>query len=664
MLSSRRQASSRRGCVSGYNSPVDTNQTLYPFATFIITTGRARKNHFMNVFYEEEGTFKVGAVLADNTTSLQVEAPHGKRAKIKAASVLLRFDAPPLSEFMDLAQKTADGLDPNFLWECCESEAEFASDVLAADYFGHVASPEEAAAVLIRLHSAPMYFYKKGRGRYKAAPSKALEAALASQEKKRRQAEQQIRYVQLLNTFTLPEEFRPLLVNLLYRPDKSTVEWKALDAACAATKLSVPRLLEKCGAIPSTCDYHINRFLLEHFPEGTGFGALDTSDGLQDPIDLPIANVAAFSIDDATTTEIDDAFSVTPLTLGSFRIGIHIAVPTLGVTPGSFLDTVAAQRLSTIYLPGKKITMLPEAVIHHYTLGEERLCPALSMYLDVADDFTVIATNSRIEKVQVAANLRHDVLEAHFNEDTLAAGNLDYPFGKELVALWNFACKMEAFRGKTNDSNNEKIDYSFNVENDRVTISERRRGSPIDKVVSELMIYVNTIWGKQLADSGIAGIYRSQGGGKVRISTSPAPHQGLGVSQYAWISSPMRRYVDFINQRQLVALLRREVPPYTRESESLRTSMRDFEAAYEVYGDFQRSMERYWCLRWLLQENINTTGAQVIKENLVKLDHLPLVARVASLPEVPPETNIEVEISQVDLLELTFSTKFLRKLEA
>ena len=226
----------------------------------------------MNVFYEEEGTFKVGAILADNTTSLQVEAPHGKRAKIKAASVLLRFDAPPLSEFMDLAQKTAEDLDPNFLWECCESEAEFASDTLAADYFGHAATPEEAAAVLIRLHSAPMYFYKKGRGRYKAAPPRALEAALASQEKRRRQAEQQAYYAQLLNAFILPEEFKSQLSSLLYRPDKSTVEWKALDAACNATKLSVSRLLERCGAIPSTHAYHVNRFLLEHFPEGPGFG--------------------------------------------------------------------------------------------------------------------------------------------------------------------------------------------------------------------------------------------------------------------------------------------------------------------------------------------------------------------------------------------------------
>jgi exoribonuclease-2 len=617
----------------------------------------------MNVFYEEEGTFKVGAILADNTTSLQVEAPHGRRAKIKATSVLLRFDAPSLSEFMDLAAKTAEELDPNFLWECCESEAEFSSETLAADYFGHTASPEEAAAVLIRLHNAPIYFYKRGRGRYKAAPSKALEAALASQEKRRRQAEQQARYAQLLCEFRLPEEFGPLLSSLLYRPDKNSIEWKALDAACNTTRLSAVKLLEKCGAIPSTHDYHLNRFLFEHFPEGTGFCEADTGE-LVEPADLPEADVTAFSIDDVTTTEIDDAFSVTPLSLGSFRVGIHIAIPTLGIRPGSLLDKIAAERLSTVYLPGGKITMLPNAVIQHYTLKEGAVCPALSMYLDVADDFTITGTTSCVERVKVAANLRHEALEEHFNEFTLAAGSLAHPLGSELLTLWKLACKLEANRGKANDSNNDRVDYSFSVADDRITITPRRRGSPIDKVVSELMIHVNAEWGKQLADSGVAGIYRSQGGGKVRMSTSPAPHQGLGVSQYAWISSPMRRYVDFINQRQLVALLRGETPPYTRESEGLQTAMRDFESAYEIYGDFQRSMERYWCLRWLLQEQIEIIGAQVLKENVVKLDGLPLVTRVAALPDLAPETGIEVEISNIDLLELGFTARFLHKLHA
>jgi len=296
---------------------------------------------------------------------------------------------------------------------------------------------------------------------------------------------------------------------------------------------------------------------MDYFPNDMEFNIPEDNDKkLSDISDLPISDVVAFSIDDADTTEIDDAFSVTPLSLGSFRIGIHIAAPSLGIIAESPLDKMVAQRLSTVYFPGNKITMLPESVIHQYTLGEKRLCSTVSMYLEVADDFTVTSISSRIEQVRIAANLRRDTLEKDFNEKTLARNDINCTFGQELKLLWDFACKMEFSRGKANDSNNERIDYGFSVENGNVTIKERRRDSPIDKLVSELMIFVNTEWGKQLANGGVAGIYRNQSGGKVRMSTSPAPHQGLGVSQYAWCSSPMRRYVDLINQRQLISLLR------------------------------------------------------------------------------------------------------------
>ncbi len=617
----------------------------------------------MNVFYEETGTFKVGVILADNDTSLQIEAVHGKRSKIKATSVLLRFDAPPLSEFMGHVQKIADELDPDFLWECCPNDTEFASDTLAADYFGHTPSPVEAAATLLLLQNAPMYFYKKGHGRYKAAPPDALKAALASQQKKRLQAEQQACYVEQLNAFILPDAFKPLIPNLLYKPDKNTIEWKALEAACTDKKLTVVRLLENCGAIPSSHDYHFNQFIWEHFPEGINFGELITPQP-NDLSDLPIADVIAFSIDDATTTEIDDAFSVTPLSLGSFRIGIHIAAPALGIDPESALDKIAATRLSTVYLPGNKITMLPDAIINDFTLAENRLCPAVSLYLDVSDDFTVISTESRIEKIKIAANLRSNLLEQYFNEASLNKGDFEHTFNKELRLLWQFCCKMENQRGKANDANNDKVDYSFEINNGHVAISERRRGSPIDKVVSELMIYVNTEWGRQLTDANITGIFRSQANGKVKMSTSPAPHQGLGVSQYAWSSSPMRRYIDLVNQRQIIALLRNDSPPYTKESDSLLISMRDFEAAHSIYNEFQRAMERYWCLRWLLQEKIQTINAQVIKENLVKFDHIPLVTRVPSLPEMPPGTYVKLKLSAIDLFERSLHTEFLQKQDA
>ena len=178
------------------------------------------------------------------------------------------------------------------------------------------------------------------------------------------------------------------------------------------------------------------------------------------------------------------------------------------------------------------------------------------------------------------------------------------------------------------------------------------------------MIFVNTEWGKQLTDANITGIFRSQANGKVKMSTSPAPHQGLGGLQYAWSSSPMRRYVDLMNQRQIIALLRNEAPPYTKESNDLLIAMRDFEAAHSIYSEFQRSMERYWCLRWLLQEDVQVTHAQVIKENLVKFDHIPLVTRVPSLPEIPPGAYVKLKLSEIDLFERSLHAEFLQKLDA
>ncbi len=610
----------------------------------------------MNVFYEEEGSFKVGVVLSDQDTSLQVEAPHGKRSKVKASSVLFRFDAGGLAHFMDEAHKLAEGIDADFLWQCGGQE-EFSFDALAKDYFGRAPAPVESAGLLLKLHGSPMYFYKKGRGRYRPAPPEALAAALASVERKRREAEIREGYVASLLASTLPEAFRPVLRQLLYRPDKASAEWKALDAACESLRLTPARLLEKCGALASPHDYHLDRFLFEHFPRGTAFPAMD----VQAPPDLPLAGVEAFSIDDASTTEIDDALSVTRRPDGSVTIGIHIAAPALGIEPGSALDAAARERLSTVYYPGGKITMLPEAAIAAYTLsgGGER--PALSLYLEVATDGAIASHATRVERVRIAENLRHDALEAAFNETTLAAGRVEHRYGDELTTLWRIASALETARRGGAAEHEARPEYSFHVENDRVRISQRRRGTPIDRIVSELMIQANGTWGRHLAGHGVAAIYRVQGGGKVRMSTVPAGHEGLGVEGYAWTSSPLRRYVDLVNQRQLIAVTRGEAPHYGAGDERLLSAMRDFDAAHEAYGEFQRQMERYWCLRWLTQEGVRTVTAAVIRESLVRFDDLPLVARVPSLPPLAPGTRVELALSEPDLLELALPCEFRRQ---
>jgi exoribonuclease-2 len=616
----------------------------------------------MFVFYEEDGQFKAGRVMADNDASLQVEAASGKRSKIKSDRVFQRFTAPEPGAFMEAAHKMRDEADADFLWEAAGTD-EFDYLKLAEEYFGRAPQPVEAAGILMRLHEAPMHFYKKGRGRYKPAPAESLAAAKASVERKARETAQIEEWKNTLVAGTLPA-WEADIHRLLFKPDKNALAWKALDAACTQTGESALHLLNRCGAIADIEALHKAQFLIEYFPKGTGFPEIAEP---FDPPGLPEAEVAAFSIDDAATTEIDDAFSLQFKPEGGVRVGIHIACPALGIPPGSQLDDIARTRLSTVYFPGDKITMLPEAVINHYTLIQGQHCPALSMYLDVAADFSVQHMETRLEAVRIADNLRHETLDEQFNEDSIGSGP-DYPYKRELEWLWGLASTLEAARGATNQTNRQ--DYNFKIERDgqgnaRVDIVPRKRGSPIDKVVAELMILANSRWGTWLKEKGVPGIFRNQSMGKTRMATQPGIHQGLGVENYAWSSSPLRRYVDLINQRQILSLAQDVAPTYGPRSDFLFATVRDFELTYDAYADFQRRLERYWCLRWLLQENVAEITANVIRDDLARLNGLPMVVKAPSLPPgLAADTVVRFTLSNIDLLGLELHAEYAGTVEA
>ena len=628
----------------------------------------------MNLFFEETGDFKAGTVLSQQGEAYQVEMQTGKRTKVKARDVLLQFTSPDPVQLMNDARIVADEIDLDFLWEVAGDE-EFGFVELGTEYFGHEPKPHEAAGLLLRLHGAPIYFYRKGKGRYKAAPEESLKAALAGIEKKKQQALVQAQYVEELKAFRLPDAMKSSALQLLFKPDKNSIEYKALSAACTELQTTPERLMLDAGGIASPKDLHLARFLFEHFPKGTKFPTV----ALPKAPSLPVADVQAFSIDDVTTTEIDDAFSVVTLADGKVRVGIHIAAPALGIKRDDALDAIARQRLSTVYMPGDKITMLPDALVESFTLAEGRACPAVSLYatLDTAD-WSVLSSETKAEMVPIAANLRHNDLDDIVTEVNLAIGSGDYPHKQEISLLWQWAqvlekgrmAKRESFGLKPEQTN--RVDFNFYVENDIVTIVRRKRGAPLDKIVAELMIFANSTWGKLMADHGVPGIYRSQGGGgggwaarmQVRMLTHAAPHQGLGVDQYAWSTSPLRRYTDLVNQWQILACVEHGVTaplvaPFKPKDADLFAVLSAFDAAYAAYADFQSNMERYWCLRWLAQENARQVDAVVLKDEVLRLVDVPLVIRLPGMPQVARGTHVRLDLLRWDELDLSIEARLL-----
>lgn len=647
----------------------------------------------MHLLYEEGGDIRVATVQSASGTgdaeSWQATSLSGKKIKLKAKEVWLRFEKPEPQALMDQANTLSKEIDLQFLWDCAPDE-EFGLVDVAQEYFGAQANIPQQTALAIALQGAPVFFRRKGRGRFQRAPLEQLQAGLAALERKQKELEQQTAWQEELVAGIFPEMLKSQANQLLFSPDKNTLAYKALIAACTQSGESPAQLMIRCGAIGSPLQYHQGMFLKAHFPQGAEHDeSLVVEQAVLDAaiLELPLAEVSAFSIDDSGTTEIDDALSVTALEGGGHRIGIHIAAPGLVIAKDDALDKVARTRMSTVYFPGDKITMLPDTVIAQFSLDEGAARPALSIYVDI-DSAGVVDKESlqlRAEMVPMVANLRLENVEHLVTEESLVDQSANYAYRQELSVLWTAAKLLHAGRQEQRIANGLRAeqlgvldpnalarDFHFQIKEvdgeQRVEISPRQRGSILDTIVAEWMIYCNSASGRLLADHGLPGLFRTQKGWgplRTRMQTTPGPHEGLGLDYYAWCTSPLRRYSDLVNQWQLIAIAKhgitaKIVAPFPPRDAALMGIAADFEACYSAYGEYQDRLEKYWCLRWINQD---ATPKQVfvrhLKEGMSRVELVPLHLPVAELATYPRMTRAEVNIADVDLLQLTAGVRVL-----
>jgi len=646
----------------------------------------------MFLLFEEAGKFMAGRVLSEAESTAQVELESGKRIKVKAANMLLRFDKPAPAQFVGAAQAVGQSIELDLAWEF-SPPGEFGFAELARDYFSANATLVQQAGTLFRLHEAPHYFRRAGKGRFRKAPAEVIALALAAIDKKQQVQAQIGSWVAELASGQCPQPVRDQLYRILFKPDKNAPEYKAVVDAARATRLAPLDLLQKAGAIDSAYQFHWQRFLFENFPKGMGFPALDAP-VIKD--DLPRATVQAFSIDDSATTEIDDALSVAGLGSGEVTVGIHIAAPGLALGKGSALDQVARDRLSTVYMPGFKITMLPDAVVQAYTLQEGRDCPAVSLYVRLNESsLEILGSETRLERVPVLANLRHDRLDAVVTQDWLDDPNFEHAQPEcgaaapvealrgQLSFLYRLARHLksgrELVRGKPEVFN--RPDYNFRLHgnadgepngSEQVRITLRQRGAPLDLIVAEAMILANSSWGNWMAELGVPAIYRSQAslapGVKVRMGTKALPHAGIGVKCYAWSTSPLRRYTDLVNQWQIIACARHGrtaalAAPFKPKDAELFSVISAFDAAYSSYNAYQGAMERFWTLKYLQQNAVSELIGAVVKENMVRADELPLVLQVLGARDLPRAAKVRVKLGDIDEITLDLVGTVVERLD-
>ena len=651
----------------------------------------------MILIYEDSGKLHAGREFSRADNSLQVESPSGKRSKIKLQQVLLELPAGTIPDIhAPELQSAAAQVDLNLAWEFAP-EDEFSAAQLALDYFGDKASGAEKTALLLALVAAPHYFRRAGKNRFKKATAEVLQQALAGIEKRKRLEAQIAEWAGALQAGSCPEPIAAKLYQILFKPDKNGAEYKAVAQAAKASNLPVLELMQQAGALQGDAvgayHFHWQRFLFEHFPKGTGFAAFDAP--VIDDSSLPLAEgVQAYSIDDSSTTEIDDALSVQNLDRALVTVGIHIAAPGLALQPGDAIDGLARERLSTVYMPGNKITMLPTEVVQHYTLGAGQARPAVSLYLQIdKETLEILDTQTKIERVPVVANLRLETLEPIATADWLQSANtaekaqnlasIGHSEPKNLPEQLSFLYRLaqhwkaqrEVVRGKPENFN--RPDFNFKLRKDgasvaggvqgdeEAVISQRKRGEPIDLIVAECAIVANSTWGQWLGSLGVPMIYRSQAallpGVKVRMGAKPLPHAGMGVKAYAWASSPLRRYVDLVNQWQLIAAVRHGATavfsaPFKPKDAQLFAIIGSFDAAYSAYNSYQSQMERFWTLRNVQQAGIAELDATVFKDDgWVRADSLPLVCQAFGAEKLSRGSRVRIKLGEIDLLSLHIS---------
>lgn len=555
------------------------------------------------------GGITIARVVDVEFSRVRVAVRRKKEARLPTDRIVLSTQVfaegdEQVADFRKQSENIASEVDIAELWEVVSDEqAALSFEDLAELYWGADATPTQQVALLLRLDKDSLYFEDGKKGYTPRTPS-AVEETLARRRRQARQAAEAEALAASLEIGELPPTLTPHQQMLI----ESIRDYAAFGDDYTRSAL-VKALLNKmerkggnlqrlafdvlvsCGIFAPDEPLELVRDdIAESFSDDAMAAAEAVNDAelLNDPSRIDLTVLPTITIDDADTQDRDDALSLERLDAEKYRLGVHITDAGALIPQDSILDKLANLRMASIYIPDRKIPMLPTAVSHDKgSLEAGKRRASLSLLADINADGEVLQFEVKPSIIASDAALSYD-------EANTAIATSDHPYHDMLAALHTLAEALKRQREAGGAVNIDRAELLIKViSTDDVEVKVVQRNSPAREMVAECMVLCNSLMASFCRDKDIPASYRSQTApdlsglgadlppgaqidddGPLRqylmlrrfapaqSGTTAAPHGGLGVPAYIQATSPLRRYPDMVMQRQITHYISTGEPLY------------------------------------------------------------------------------------------------------
>jgi exoribonuclease-2 len=657
------------------------------------------------VAWWEHDAITFGVVVAEDKQRVVLVTADGREERVAPSRILASLaSGPPPDRTPEgrreaaavaaaMGTQVADrsrSVDVATLWDLTKGESSAIGEAALAELALAAADPPACLATALALSRDGVRFVRKSTG-WQPRGEEAVAEILLERERVARRTAEKTAAVEALARAWRGGDWQPsgsaverkillaleaLAVCDLDTPEKDRVlAIDALDAAGARGDRhseAAFRLLRRTGRFSSDDEnLAIVRFgLRTAFADDTQLAAeAAASAGFDRAGRGDFTRRETITIDDESTREVDDALSIEDRGGGAVELGIHIADPCAFLSAGDPVDVEARARGTTYYFPERKLLMLPPVLSEEaasLVAGCDR--PALSFLVAIDAEGRVVSFEIVRSIVSVASRLAYDDVDA-----TLRSGT--GPHADLLTRLSALASRREALRRAAGAITLRAPETEIRVAADgSLTLSRRDPDTPAQRLVSEAMILAGEVAATWLDTRRIPAIYRRQAAADGHLPDAdpsqpeavhiravrrllkrgeaglhPGTHHALGLSAYAQVSSPLRRYQDLAMHRQIVAVLSGGPPEY--DAAAMQAILAATERAESEGRRAERAMDRYFTLRWLSRSAGGTVTAVVVDVTprpIVVLDETLLEVVVPSLVDAAKGDRVRLKVDRVN----------------